>query len=276
MTSTTILCGSLSRHPVSLGAAMHRAGYAALGLDYAYVPFECCDLAGALTGMRALGIRGFGVSMPFKVEILPLLDRVDPLAQQIGAVNTVVNDAGVLTGHNTDAFGAVEAFREARDPAGARVVVIGAGGAARAVAFGLMDAGASVHVVNRTPERASSLARAMAARFGSDATSGGLDDLSHLEPFDAVVNASAAGMAEYGASPVPTAALRPALLVMDIVYEPVETELLARSRAAGATSVDGTRMLLHQARRQFELYTLEIAPLPEIDSALSRVLRHQI
>jgi shikimate dehydrogenase len=191
-------------------------------------------------------------------------------------VNTVVNDAGVLTGHNTDAFGAVAAFREARDPGGARVLVIGAGGAARAVAFGLMEAGAIVHVVNRTPERAASLAQAMNARFGAGATSGALDDLGDLAPFDAVVNASAAGMAEYGPSVVSPAALRPGLLVMDIVYKPVETELLVRARASGVTAVTGARMLLHQARRQVELYTGEIAPLSEMDAALSRVLTHPV
>ena len=101
--SITTLCGSLSRHAVSLGARMHRAGYAALGLDFAYVPFEIRedDLEGALSGMRALGIRGFGVSMPFKQLIVPLLDRLDDLAAKVKAVNTVVNDGGTLVGYNT-------------------------------------------------------------------------------------------------------------------------------------------------------------------------------
>src|SRR5215831_16515879 len=90
------LCGSLSLHPVGTGAAMHNAGYRALGLDFVYVPFKVGDLAGAITGMRALGIRGCGVSMPFKQEVMPLLDALDPLAAHVGAVNTVVNDGGRL------------------------------------------------------------------------------------------------------------------------------------------------------------------------------------
>src|SRR6187455_1204858 len=99
---TTLLCGSISLQPASLGAAMHNAAYRALGLDYAYVPFKVSDVAGALGGMRALGIRGFGVSAPYKLTVIPLLDALDPLARRIGAVNTIVNDDGMLTGYNTD------------------------------------------------------------------------------------------------------------------------------------------------------------------------------
>src|SRR5688500_12404601 len=105
---------------------MHNAGYRALGLGFTYVPFETTDLRGALAGMRALGIRGFGVSMPFKLEIMPLLDAVDELAAEIGAVNTVVNDDGRLVGHNTDWYGAARALGEATKIEGTRVLVLGA------------------------------------------------------------------------------------------------------------------------------------------------------
>src|SRR4051794_16658805 len=103
------LCGSLSLHPVGTGAAMHLAAYRALDLPFTYVPFRVTDLPGAVTGMRALGIRGCGVSMPFKQDVIPLLDAIDPLAARIGAVNTLVNDGGRITGHNTDAIGAARA-----------------------------------------------------------------------------------------------------------------------------------------------------------------------
>ena len=247
------------------------AGYQALGLNYFYMPFQLVpdQLPGALAGMRALGIRGFGVSMPFKLLVMGHLDRLDPLAEQIGAVNTVVNEGGTLTGYNTDAWGAVEALREVLPVAGARVLVVGAGGAARAVVFGLVHAGAIVHVCNRTPEKAEELA----AHVGGGARSAGaLEALTDLEAFDAVVNASSLGMATGSesspAGPIARSALRPGLVVMDIVYKPIRTRLLDDAGAAGATTVHGGRMLLHQACRQFELYTGRTAPREVMDGAL--------
>lgn len=272
------LCGSLSLHPVSLGARMHTAGYQALGLPYVYVPFavEPEQLSGALAGMRALGIRGFGVSMPFKLAILPLLDRIEPQAERIGAVNTVVNDSGVLTGYNTDAAGAQRALEEVVALSGRRAVVIGAGGAARAVASALIDAGVRLHLANRTPERAASLAQALAAArpgLSDPPTFGGLSELPDLGQVQVLVNCSSAGMADYGpASPVPEGLLHPGLTVMDIVYKPIRTELLRAAARVGARTVHGGRMLLHQAARQFELYTGHPAPLEAMDRGLQAAL----
>jgi shikimate dehydrogenase len=248
---------------------MHLAGYAALGLPFTYMPFAVQrDLAGALAGMRALGIRGFGVSMPFKIEVLPLLDRVDPLAARIGAVNTIVNDDGILTGYNTDAAGALRALEEVVDPAAQRVVVIGAGGAARAVVHGLASAGARIHVVNRTVSKAQELAQ----QAGSQVSAGDLAALADLSACDVIVNCSSAGMAGYGPSPLPRDSLRPELVVMDIVYKPVVTPLISMAQEVGCRTVHGGRMLLHQACRQFELYTLRPAPLAVMDGALRQAL----
>ncbi|GMV17100.1 MAG: shikimate 5-dehydrogenase [Polyangiaceae bacterium] len=265
--SPITLCGSLSLHPVSLGAAMHSAGYRALGLPFVYVPFALveADLPAALAGMRALGIRGFGVSMPFKLSVMPLLDRLDPLAERIGAVNTIVNDDGVLTGHNTDAWGAARALAEALPLAGKRVVVIGAGGAARAAAFAFHEAGMRVHIANRTKAKAEALARDIAI----DIDSSGLDGLAALDGVDAVVNCSSAGMDEYGAEVVvPEGLLQPGRVIMDIVYKPVHTRLIEAAERAGARTVHGGRMLLHQACRQFELYTGRDAPIAVMQAAL--------
>ena len=258
------LCGSLSRYPVSLGAAMHLAGYRALGLSFTYVPFAVEDLEGALAGMRALRIRGFGVSMPYKLDVIPLLDRLDPLAARIGAVNTIVNDDGTLAGHNTDAWGAARALSEVMELQGRHATIIGAGGAARAVAYSLKQEGMRLHIVNRTPEKAERLADGLGVSAGA---------LDSVNPEDAVINCSSAGMSEYGASsPLASTCLRPGLVVMDIVYKPVRTRLLAEAEAAGATTVSGARMLLHQACRQFELYTGQEAPLTAMDDALRQQL----
>ncbi len=269
-----VLCGSLSLHPVSLGAAMHQAGYTALGLNYTYVPFRVTELEGALAGMRALGIRGFGVSMPFKVAIMPLLDRIDPLAERIGAVNTVVNDDGVLTGYNTDATGACRALEEKTSIQGKRVLSIGAGGAARAVDFGLCQKGARLHIINRTQSKAAQLALDLRQAFPeANISSGPLDDARDLSQIDIVVNCSSAGMSEYGdESVISVAAIHGQLTIMDIVYKPIETALVRRARAKGVPVIHGGRMLLHQAAGQFELYTGRKAPVDAMNEALQGFL----
>lgn len=257
------LCGSLSLHPVGTGAAMHLAGYCALELPFTYVPFQVSDLDGAIAGMRALGIRGYGISMPYKQRIIPLLDALDPLAARIGAVNTVVNDGGRLTGHNTDAAGAVRALEEVRPLAGARVLLLGGGGAARAIAHAVTERGAALTIANRDADRARQLAEA------TGATAADPGEVTRAGDYDVVINATSMGMSEVdAASPVPEGALRAGQTVMDIVYKPIETELVRAARRRGATTVHGGRMLLHQAARQFELYTGIAAPLAAMEAAL--------
>lgn len=267
-----MLCGSISLHPSSLGRAMHHAAYAALGLDWAYMPFQVSDVAGALAGMRALGIRGFGVSMPYKLDVIPLLDRLDPLAERIGAVNTIVNDDGVLSGYNTDALGARRALEEHTVLGGKRVLLIGAGGAARAIAFALLESGAHLTLSNRSSERAEQLRSELQQKFGAAAP---VDTCSLDTPpsrADILVNSSSGGMADIPLDPRVVSMLDAVELVMDIVYKPVETELVQRARARGKVAIHGGRMLLHQARSQFELYTAQPAPLEVMDRALGSAL----
>lgn len=246
---------------------MHRAGYEALGLPFVYAPFavDAGDLPAALEGMRALGIRGLGVSMPFKIQVLPLLDAIAPTAKRIGAVNTIVNDERMLTGHNTDAIGAVRAFEEASLVEGRRCLLLGAGGAARAVAVALAERGAFLTIANRDHERARELAELTgAASLDWHAAT------KRAGEFDALVNATSVGMNVDGPSvcPVDPGTLRSGMIVMDIVYKPLETALVVAARRAGAKVVHGGRMLLHQAAAQFELYTGHEAPLEAMDLAL--------
>lgn len=263
MTSPITLCGSLSRWASRLGATMHQAGYDALGLDWRYVPFETDDLAGALTGMRALGIRGFGISMPFKLEIMPLLDATDPVAERIGAVNTVVNEGGRLVGHNTDWVGAVRALEEVTPLQDRTVLVLGAGGAARAVAHGLSERQARLTLANRDGRKAEALAREVGAATRA------WEERDDLTGVDVVVNATSLGMSEVDpTSPLPEEAIGDRLVVMDIVYKPLGTALYRAAERRGARAIHGGRMLLHQAGRQFELYTERDAPLEAMDAAL--------
>jgi shikimate dehydrogenase len=268
------LCGSLSRLASPLGRSMHEAGYRALGLPFTYVPFEVNSLVRAIDGMRGLGIRGFGVSHPFKQDVIALLDALDPIAERIGAVNTIVNDAGRLVGHNTDWTGAVRALDEATQarpglPAldEARVLLVGAGGAARAIAFGLRERGGRVTIANRDADKA----QALAADTGHAAAA--FDETTRAGQYDIVVNATTLGQADVSEDgPIPVRALHARQVVMDIVYKPAKTRLVLEAAKRGAVAVHGGRMLLFQAAAQFELYTNRRAPLEAMEAALRGAL----
>lgn len=263
MAAPITLCGSLSRLASPLGRSMHEAGYRALGLPFTYVPFEVSDLGAAIAGMRGLGIRGFGVSHPFKQKVIPLLDRLDPVAARIGAVNTIVNAQGELVGHNTDWTGATRALEEVLPLRGARVLVLGAGGAARAILFGLSERGAHAALANRDGAKAERLSADSAARLVP------WERRAETGAYDVVVNATALGQVDVDpASPLPLEALRPGLVVMDIVYKPTRTRLLGAAAERGAVPVHGGRMLLFQAAAQFELYTDHPAPVGAMAVAL--------
>jgi shikimate dehydrogenase len=249
----------------SLSPPMHEAAYDRLGMDARYVTFEPApeEIADAIRGAEALGVAGLNVTIPFKRDVLDLVDP-DPLAERIGAVNTVDFGASPPRGYNTDAAGVRRSFEHHRvELAGADAVVVGAGGAGRAVSFALSDAGAGVHVANRTAERAESLAGEL-----PDATAGGLDSLAETVPdADVLVNATSVGM-ESDETPVPAALLHDGLVVLDAVYTPLDTRLLRDARAAGATTVDGAWMLLFQGVVAFERWTGRDAPVDAMNDAL--------
>jgi len=251
----------------SLSPPMHEAAYDALGMDARYVTFEPTGAGDAVEAAAALGIAGLNVTIPFKRDVLDHVDP-DPLAERVGAVNTVDLSTDPPRGHNTDLAGVTRALAHHDvDPSGAAVVV-GAGGAGRAAAFALADAGAAVHVANRTVARARDLADAV----GEGTTAGGLDGLpGRVADADLLVNATSVGMDE-DATPVPADALHPDLAVLDAVYSPVETRLLRDARAAGATTVDGAWMLLYQGVEAFETWTGREAPV----DAMNRALRDRL
>jgi shikimate dehydrogenase len=235
---------------------MHGAAYASLGFDAVYLAFDVppAGLEGAMRGARALGVRQLAISLPHKQAVIPYLDEVEPTARRIGAVNTVTRVGNALVGSNTDWLGAVRALESELPLRGARAVVLGAGGTARAVVFGLLERGARVCVLNRSPERA----RLLAEELGAE-TSGALADLARA-PYDLLVNTTSVGLRE-DASPVEAAALRREAVVMDAVYDPERTRLLREAEARGARTISGRWMLIHQAAEQVRLLTGREAPL---------------
>ncbi|MFC7140280.1 shikimate dehydrogenase [Halosimplex aquaticum] len=248
----------------SLSPPMHEAGYEALGLDARYVTFEPPrdGAAAAVEGAADLGVAGLNVTIPFKQDVLAAVEP-DSLARRIGAVNTVDFSGETPTGHNTDAVGATRALHAHDVSLSGTAVVVGAGGAGRAVAFGLADEGMEVRIANRTESKAHDLAADV-----PDATGHGLGSLADLlADADVLVNATSVGMEE-DATPVPAEALHGDLGVLDAVYRPLETRLLRDAEAVGATTVDGAWMLLYQGVEAFERWTGRDAPVEEMNDAL--------
>lgn len=271
ITGKTKICGVIGdpiEHTIS--PAMHNAAFASLGLDYIYVPFHVKKegLAEAIQGMRALNIRGLNVTIPHKVAVIPLLDELDPLAGKIGAVNTIVNDSGVLKGYNTDALGFMQALLEKGvEPAGKHVLMVGAGGAARALSFALAERGANLVILNRQLELdwAIEMAKKIAEVFGRETKALELNSeniAQEMAKTDILVNATSVGMApKVEETPVDAHLLKPGLVVYDIVYNPFETRLLREARQAGAPTIMGLDMLVWQGALAFEKWTGQKPPV---------------
>lgn len=262
----TQLCGVLL-HPAShtRSPALHNAAFAALGIDAVFVAFDVApeSLPAAVHGARALGLRQLAVSIPHKEAIAPLLDEVDEVACRIGAVNTVIRRDGRLVGSNTDWIGAVRAIERVTPLAGRDVIVLGAGGTARAVVFGAIERGARVVVLNRAPDRAERLARELGA-----AGAGALADLAGLR-CDVLVNATPVGL-QSDASPVAADLIPRGAAVLDAVYDPPVTRLLRDAVARGARPVGGKWMLVHQAAEQVRLWTGREPPIEILAEAFDR------
>jgi shikimate dehydrogenase len=265
VSSKTRVCGLIG-DPVehSVSPAMHNAAFSILGLDYIYLPFRVAkeQLAGAIDGVRALNIRGLNVTIPHKVAVIPLLDELEPLVEKIGAVNTVVNDNGILKGFNTDAGGFLQALQQSGfEPRGRKAVVLGAGGASRAVSFALVEKGADIVILNRQLEMDWAVGLAVnISQFSSrevKALELNDDNLKAvLEDADILVNATSVGMSpDTGCTPVVKKLMRPGLVVFDIVYNPIKTRLLAEAGAAGARTISGIDMLVGQGALAFEMWT---------------------
>lgn len=251
----------------SRSPAMHNAAFQALGLNWEYLllPVPPERLGDAIRGLRALGFAGANVTVPHKQAAMSCLDTVTIEARAIGAVNTIVNHGGALTGYNTDALGFLRALRDAGfDARGCRALVLGAGGAARAVVYALLAARARVTIANRTIARGRGLADEIGALFHARVVVVPLDTpvlARALRDCDLLVNTTSVGMARPG-KPEPLGSpldeeleLRADMVVNDLVYAPLETPLLRRARAAGARVVDGLGMLVHQGAAAFELWT---------------------
>lgn len=258
------IIGNPVRH--SLSPLMHNRAFRELGINGVYVPFPVTDVESAIAGIRGLGVGGTSVTIPHKQSIMPFLDHIDPVAQRIGAVNTIVavrTEEGIkLHGKNTDWLGANRALEQEISLDGKNVVLLGAGGSARAIGFGLIEVGATVTLCSRTEKSGRELAAALKCNWVP------LQDVDCLSA-DILVNATSVGMHPHeDATLVSKGCLSGYRVVMDIVYAPLTTRLLKEAAGAGCSTVNGLEMLLYQGVAQFEIWTGRNAPIDLMRDAL--------
>lgn len=252
----------------SLSPAMHNAAFAALGENRVYLPFPVENIGDALIGLKALDVGGVSVTIPHKESVMAELDEIDSIAEKIGAVNTIVitgnGNEKKISGTNTDWAGANRALEQKISLKGRRALILGAGGSARAIGFGLLEAGSNIEICSRTEPRGRKLAAVLGCPWKS---------LADPEPSsgDILINATSVGMSPNDQlSPFDKKYLEPFQVVMDIVYAPLQTRLLRDAEQVGCTCVNGLEMLLYQGVEQFELWTGLRAPVEVMRMALLR------
>jgi shikimate dehydrogenase len=267
--SKTQLYGIIG-HPVShsLSPLMHNNAFQALGINAVYIAFDVTDLNTAIAGIKELGIKGLSVTIPHKEKIIEFVDKIDDSAREIGAINTLLIKDKKIFGYNTDWHGAVFALKEKTELNRKKVVVIGAGGSSKAICYGLNKSGASIHIINRSIEKA----RELASNFNAGYS--GLNEKKEIYG-DILINTTSIGMTgsdAQGQLPIDEKFIQNFKVVMDIVYSPLQTPLLKATQERGIATIDGLRMLLFQGVKQFELWTEKKAPLEVMQNSLYNIL----
>jgi shikimate dehydrogenase len=257
----------------SLSPLIQNTAFHSSNIDAVYVafPVRASALKSAVQGLLTLGVKGFNVTTPHKVAITKYLDRLDQYAAQIGSVNTVTNKNGALLGYSTDGIGAVRAVEEVSRLDEKNVLILGAGGAGKAIAFAFAPKVGSLKILNRTVSRARDLERRLRKSFQVDVRCGKLTELKIKDlviDADIVVNASALGMEGNKELPIRGEWLGPRQLVFEIVYRPIETRLIKQAKQAGAKTLTGLDMLVHQGACSFELWTGKKAPVGKMRQAI--------
>lgn len=251
----------------SLSPVMHNAAFAAVNYPGVYLAFEVNDLAEALTGAKALNLKGLSITIPHKVKALNLVDKLDETARRIGALNTIINRNGNLYGFNSDSPGAMAALAEKTAIKDKNVAIIGAGGAARALAYGVKSKGGILTIYNRSLPKARQLASEVEVSFLPLMEFGN-------KPCDILINTTSVGMTpNYNDIPVELQTLNKNMIVMDIVYNPLKTALLKAADKIGCMTVDGVSMFVYQGALQFEMWTGIKAPVDIMRKTVLKALK---
>ena len=255
----------------SMSPAIHNAAFIEKGLKNVYVPLKVADIDTFMKKYRKIDFQGFSVTIPHKERVLPFLDNIDHTAKKIGAINTIVNYKGKLTGYNTDCMAAVMglecSLKETNEALNnKKVSIIGAGGAARAIAFGLKEKGCDITIFNRTMERAEKLSHDVKCKFEN------FEEIHKLDS-DIIINTTSIGMfPDVDQTPIPKNILKEGMIVFDAVYNPIETRLLREANENGCHTINGLSMFINQAAEQFRLWTNIDPPIGLMSKVVKEML----
>lgn len=269
---TMLYCifGHPARH--SLSPILHNEGFRALSINAVYLAFDVNSAEDAVNSMRSLSIKGASITIPYKTDIVPFLDSVDSGAKKIGAVNTVVNSNGYLTGYNTDGIGALNAIEDLSGPVSKKnILIIGTGGSSRAIAFTAIDRGAKIILAGRSGDSQKNL-YADLLRYGTVESISSDSIHRYIHNCEVIINTTPLGMNVSDPLPFDTELIQPNHTVFDIVYRPHTTPLLANALLKGAKIVYGSEMLFRQGIAQFELWTNTDPPIHEMRKTLYRAI----
>lgn len=239
----------------SLSPLLHNSAFENIGYNGVYLAFNVKDIFSAVAGIKSLGLKGVSVTIPHKQTVMEHLDEIDEKAENIGAVNTIKNTDGKLIGYNSDCLGAINALKEKTGIQGKKVVIIGAGGVARAIGFGILSEGGNLTILNKFEDEGELLANDLNVNYFP------ITEFKNIE-CEILINATPLGMTpDIDSTPVNKETLEKDMVVMDVVYNPLKTRLLKEAQETGCMTVDGVSMFIYQAVFQFELWTGEKAPV---------------
>ncbi|MCP3923955.1 MAG: shikimate dehydrogenase [Desulfobacterales bacterium] len=260
--NTSLFCviGNPVAH--SLSPLIHNLAFKVTKFNGAYVAFKVEDIKTSIEGIRALGIKGASITIPHKLEVMNSLDYIDKTAEDIGAVNTIINENGVLKGLNTDCDGAIKALKIKTEIKDKKILIFGSGGSARAIGYGINKSSGDLTITNRTTQKGVDLANFLSCEFT------GLDKIN-VSDFDILINTTSLGMhPNVDSSPIDLNSLHSKQVVMDIVYNPLKTKLLKDAEKKGCITVNGIEMFVNQAVLQFEAWTGLKGPYIEMKNAV--------
>lgn len=264
--SKPILCGSFAGQIGGMGVAVHNAAYKALDMSFTYVSFSVDNIEESIKAIKTLGFRGMGISMPFKQSVLEYVDALEDDARKIGAVNTIVHEYGILRGYNTDCWGIRKSIENIYQPdTTTRVVILGAGGVGRAAIYAMKNYTEHITVYNRDTKKGMNVANLFNVKYG------GLPQDMYAE-YDILINATSVGFRKTETL-LSKNQIKPRTIVMDVVFDPVETSFIKQAKSLECTTIKGWELLLNQAVCQFELYTNIKAPINVMRDALLKYMR---